>query len=63
MWDVEGITRPSGVVGNWRLSSLSSAAVTMVVANSMLSYSKSSACCVLAYTMMILVGLGILSLR
>jgi hypothetical protein len=60
MLDIEGITRLSGVVGNWRLSSLSS---VVEVASSMLSCSLSSARYMLASTVMIPRGPGILSLR
>jgi hypothetical protein len=58
-----GMARLGGIVGIWRLSSLSSVVATAAVANSMLSYSQSIARCVLASTVMTLVGLGILSLR
>jgi hypothetical protein len=63
MPDIGGITGLSGVVLNQRLSSLSLVAMTAVAASSMLSYSQSSAHCVLASMMMIPVGLGILILR
>jgi hypothetical protein len=39
MLDVRGISGLSGVMGNWRLGSLSSAAATAVAASSMLVYS------------------------
>jgi hypothetical protein len=38
--NVRGISRPSGAMGNQRLSSLSPAMVTAVVDNSLLLYSK-----------------------
>jgi hypothetical protein len=57
MADVVGIARLGGTVGIRRLSSLSSAV------SSMLSYSQSSARCVLATMVMTPVGPGILSLR
>jgi hypothetical protein len=53
----------SGAEGTRRLSSLNSATMTPVVASSMLSYSQSSARCVLASTVITPAGPGILSLR
>jgi hypothetical protein len=63
MADMVGIAGLSGTIGNQRLRSLSSAVVTAVVASSMLSYSQSSARCILASTVMIPAGPDILSLR
>jgi hypothetical protein len=61
--DVNRISRLSGAMGIQRLSYLSSAMVTMVVASSLLLCSQSSARCILACTVMIPVGPVILSLR
>jgi hypothetical protein len=63
MANVVGIARLGGTVGIRRLSSLSSAVATVAAASSMLSYSQSSARCVLATMVMTPVGSGILSLR
>jgi hypothetical protein len=61
--DIRGMARLSGVVGTRRLSSLSLAVATAVVANSMPSCSQSSAHYILASSMMALAGPSILSLR
>jgi hypothetical protein len=58
-----GISRLSGTMGNWRLSSLGSAVVTVVVASSMLLCSQSSARCILASKVMIPAGPGVSRLR
>jgi hypothetical protein len=57
-----GMARLCGVDGTRRLSSLNLVVTTAVVASSMLSCSQSCARCVLAYTVIIPVGPGILSL-
>jgi hypothetical protein len=61
--DVEGIPGLSGITGNQKLSSLSSAVATTVVASSMLLCSQSSAHCVWSSIVMIPTSPGILSLR
>jgi hypothetical protein len=61
--NVRGIPGLCAVMGNRRLSSLSSSMTTVAVASSMLLCSQFSARCIWASTVMILAGLGILSLR
>jgi hypothetical protein len=63
MPDVGGIPGLSGVVGNRRLSSLSTAMATAAAASSMLLCSKSSTCRAVAFMVMTPAGPRILSFR
>jgi hypothetical protein len=63
MPDVEGMAGLSDAVGTRRLISRNLATATAVDASLMMSYSQSSACCILASSVITPTRLGILSLR